>query len=223
MRGFVFAASLALIGAAVTPAYAQAPADAAQAPATPPGAPTAQTPAPPAPFPQGAKFAFVNLQGIAQLSNEGKAANARVSKLTQDKQKEGEAKAKALAANQQKLQASGNLLSEAARGQLEKDIASQQRDGERFEQDAQAEINELTQQLQTDFNKKLFPILEQLSKEKGLQLLFSAADAGLIWAEPGLDLTMEAVKKLDAATGAPAAAAPAPTAKPAAPAAPAKP
>src|SRR5262249_57981922 len=102
--------------------------------------------------------------------------------------------------------------------QLEKDIDRQQREGERFQQDAQAEINELTQELQADFNKKLFPILEQISKEKGLQMLFSAADAGLIWAEPGLDLTMEAVKKLDAATPAmPSAAAPAP--KPAAPAA----
>ena len=32
--------------------------------------------------------------------------------------------------------------------------------------------------LQTEFNKKLFPILEELSKERNLQMLFSASDAG---------------------------------------------
>ena len=37
------------------------------------------------------------------------------------------------------------------------------------------------------------PILEALSKEKGLQVLFSAGDSGVIWAEPGIDLTLEAV------------------------------
>ena len=49
------------------------------------------------------------------------------------------------------------------------------------------------------FNKKLVPILDQLSTEKGIHFLFSAADAGLIWAAQGLDLTEEAVKRLDAA------------------------
>ena len=43
------------------------------------------------------------------------------------------------------------------------------------------------------------PILGALSKEKGLHFLFSMADAGLVWAEDGLDLTEEAVKRLDAA------------------------
>jgi len=52
--------------------------------------------------------------------------------------------------------------------------------------------------VQAEFNKKLFPILEAMSAEKGLHLLFSATDAGLIWAADGLDLTLDAVKKLDA-------------------------
>ena len=196
------------------PGFAQA---AGEAPAAAPAAQAA--PQPPAPFPQGAKFAYVNLQGIAQLSVEGKASSAKVQKLTQDKQKEGETKVRTLQANQQKLQTSGNLLSDAARAQLEKDVAQQTREGERFEQDAQAEINELTQELQNDFNKKLFPILDQLAKEKGLQMLFSAMDAGLVWADPGLDLTTEAVKRLDALKPSPAAAPSAAAPRPAAPAA----
>ena len=152
------------------------------------------------PFPAGSKIAFVNLQQIAALTAEGKASAARVEALIQKKQNEGNDKAKALAANQQKLQQSGALLSDTARAQLEKDIEKQQVDGQRFQQDAQGEINELQQELQNEFQKKLLPVIQQLAQEEGLQILFSAADAGVIWAEPGLDLTMEAVKKMDANT-----------------------
>ena len=69
-------------------------------------------------------------------------------------------------------------MSEAARAQLEKDIERQQREGERFQQDAQAEINELQQELQREFQKKILPLVQQVAKEKGLQILFSRADAG---------------------------------------------
>ncbi|HKF69451.1 MAG TPA: OmpH family outer membrane protein, partial [Vicinamibacterales bacterium] len=82
-------------------------------------------------------------------------------------------------------------------------------EGQRFQQDAQQEINELSQQLQSEFQQKLFPILDLVAKEKGIDILLSAADAGMVWAAPGLDITMDAVKKLDEKTaGKPAAAAP---------------
>jgi hypothetical protein len=57
-------------------------------------------------------------------------------------------------------------------------------------------------------------------------VLLSAADAGVVWAEAGLDLTLDTVKKLDAmaaaakTAAAPAAAPAAAAPKPAAPAAP---
>jgi hypothetical protein len=44
--------------------------------------------------------------------------------------------------------------------------------------------------------------LEQLSIEKELYLQFTPQEAGIIWAAGGLDLTMDAMRKLDAATAA---------------------
>src|SRR5438876_1242065 len=144
MRGVVVAASLALLLSAA-PVFAQTAGQ--TQPAAPAGQPPAQRPAqtvpppapqPPAPFPQGAKIAFVNLQQIASQSADGKAANAKVQALIQKKQVEGTEKTKTLQANQQKLQQSGALMNEQARSQLEKEIERQQREGERFQQDAQA-------------------------------------------------------------------------------------
>src|SRR5262245_4730073 len=110
MKGFVLAASLAFVASAApvwaqaagAPAKPQPPAGQQQPPAQPPAGqqPPAQPPAgqapavqapptrPPAPFPQGAKAAYVNLQLIAQLSADGKAAATKANALAQKKQNE---------------------------------------------------------------------------------------------------------------------------------------
>jgi len=220
MKVVLMTASLALVLSAA-PALAQAPARPTQpaptqarpATPTPAPAPAAVPASPPAPFPAGAKVAYVNLQQIANLSAEGKSLTAKVQALMQKKQNEAQTRSKALADNQTKLQTQSALMSETARAALEKEIERQNVEGQRFQQDAQAEINELSQQLQNEFQQKLFPILDLVAKEKGIDVLLSAADAGMVWAAPGLDLTMDAVKKLDEKGGAkPAAAAPAPAA-----------
>jgi len=214
MRGSAIAASLALsvFALSAAPVFAQTPAKPAQtpaAPAKPAATPAPQTPAPaaapipvapPAPFPAGAKIAFFNPQAVFQASADGRAAVARVNALIQKKQTENADKAKLLQGNQQKLQTSGSVMNEAARVQLEKEIEKQTKDAERFQQDAQAEINELQQEVQNEFVKKLSPIVEQLATEKGLHLVFNASESGIAWATPGLDLTGEVIKKLDALT-----------------------
>ena len=155
---------------------------------------------PPAPFPAGAKFAYINPPRIFQETTAGKAAVGRINTLTQKKQTEFQAKQKAMADNQQKLQSSGGVMSDAARGQLEKEIERQTTELQRFQQDAQAEINELQNEVQAEFVQKVNPIIDAVAKEKGLQIVFNGGDAGFAWADPGLDLTSEVIKRLDAAT-----------------------
>ena len=223
MRGCAIAASfaLSLFALSASPVLAQTPAapakpapaqprpaaPAAQAPAQPTPAPAAPPAQPPAPFPAGAKIAFFNPQAVFLASADGRAAVTRVNALIQKKQTENADKAKLLQGNQQKLQTSGSVMNETARIQLEKEIEKQTKDAERFQQDAQAEINELQQEVQNEFVKKLSPIVEALAVEKGLHLVFNAAESGIAWAAPGLDLTADVIKKLDA-TAKPAAATP---------------
>jgi outer membrane protein len=215
MRAFVVAAALSLLLAAA-PTYAQAP-----APAPAPATPAAQaSPAQEAPFPAGAKYAFVNIQRIAAESQQGKALSARVQQLNQQKLTELNQKNQALQTAQQKLDTGASVLSESARGQLAKDIDRQQTEIQRFTDDAQKEVEEMQNELQAEFQQKLGPVIQQVAQEKKLEILFSALDAGIIWADAGLDLTSEVIRRFDAAAPAavPAAAAPA-APRPAAPAA----
>jgi outer membrane protein len=190
------------------PATAPAPAAQAQKP-TPPPAPAAQ---PPRPFPEGAKIAFMNIPRIAAESAEGKASTGRVNALREKKLAELNAKNKALESAQQKL-STGSLLSEEARAATQKEVEKLQVEIQRAQQDAEAEMQDLQQQLQLDFQRKLSPIIQAVAVEKGLHMLLSQTDAGMVWAEPGLDLTTEIIKRFDAATaGAKPPTAPAPDA-----------
>jgi outer membrane protein len=224
MRAFT---GVAVLGAMLmtAPAFAQAPAQPAPKPATLPASPAAP-PAPALPvakFPEGTKFAFINIQRIANESAEGKVATTKVQALNQKKVTELNERNKALQADQQKLQSGGGVMSDSARAELEKKIERQQVDIQRATQDAQQEVQELQQQLQSEFQTKLMPIVQQVFNEKGLQILFSAGDSGIVWADPGLDITEDVIKRFDVgrpAPKAPAAAAPQaapPAAPPAAP------
>lgn len=212
MRVFCGVAALCVMLAAA-PTFAQAPAP------KPAPAPQAQTAAPPAPrpFPADVKYAFINIQRIAAESAEGKALAAKVQALNQQKVTELNEKNKALQAAQQKLEAGGSVLNPTALGQLQKEIERLQVDIQRFTEDAQQDVQALQQELQDEFQRKLTPVVQQVAMEKGLHLLFSAADSGLVWADLALDITPEVILKFDAATKT--AAAPAPKPAPAAPAA----
>jgi Skp family chaperone for outer membrane proteins len=207
---------------AAAPGFAQAPPPQA---APTPQAPTAPAPAPPAqrPFPAGTKYAFINIQRIAAESAEGKALASKVQALNQQKVNELNERNKQLQAAQQKLEAGASVLSPVAAAQLQKDIERMQVDIQRFTEDAQQEVTTLQTQLQEEFQMKLSPVVQQVAMEKGLHLLFSAADSGLVWADLSLDITSEVIQKFNEMKPAPkpAAAAPAaaPAPKPAAPAA----
>jgi len=210
MRSAVVVAVLSLVLLA-GPAAAQTPAPAPVSPTSP--AQPAPSPQPPRPFPEGSKVAYLNVQRVASESAEGKASTAKVQALNEQKVAELAKKNQALADVQKKLQQSGSVLSDAARVQLERDVERLQVEIQRFTQDAQADVRDLQEELQGEFQKRLLPVISQVASEKGLHMIFSP-DV-LVWADPGLDITLDVIRRFDA--GKPAAAAPtaAPAARPA--------
>jgi outer membrane protein len=180
-----------------------------QKPATPAApAPTQPTTGAPQPFPEGAKIAYIDLQFIATNSIEGKAATAKIQEYAKKKTAELSEKNKALEALRNKLLQGGTVLSDQARGQLEKDIDKMNREMQYAQTDAQSEQQQLTNDLQNDFQTRLNPIVDVVAKEKGLHLVLSIADSGAIWANTGLNISSEVMKRLDAAAKTPAAPAP---------------
>jgi outer membrane protein len=193
---------------AQTPAGQAPPKPTTPAPTTPaqpaPTSPT-QPAAQPKPFPEGAKIAYVNVQRIAEQSGEGKAATSRITALRQQKEKELQEKNKAFEAARTKLETSGSVLSESARSTQQKEVERLQVDLQRATQDAQREIQELQNELQRSFEAKLLPLIGEVAASRNLHMVFSAGDSGLVWADTGLDITPDIIKRLDGAASAPAA------------------
>ena len=205
--------AIAVVALTAGPALAQAPTTAkptppatgtpaTQPPATQkpaePGAPPSAAGAP-RPFPEGAKVAYIDLQYIASNSVEGKAATGRIQEFAKKKTAELEGKQKALEAARSKLLQGGTVLSDSARGQMEKDIDKMARELQFAQQEAQSEQQALTQDLQNEFQTRLNPVIDQVAQEKGLHLVLSIADSGAVWVNTGLNISLEVMKRLDSA------------------------
>jgi len=209
MRAFAVVVALSVVLTA-NPTFAQAPAPAKPAaPAQTAPAPAPAQPPAPRPFPQGAKVAYVVLQRIANESADGRVATTRIQALQQKKAAELTNKQTQLASLQAKLEKEGSVMSASAAGDLQKQIEKINVEVQRFTQDAQAEVQELQQGLQGEFQQRLEPVLQLVAAEMGLQFIFNGPDAGLVWADAALDISSEVIKKLDSAKPV--------TAKPAAP------
>lgn len=179
---------------AQTPPPVQAP-----PPQTPPAAQTPAPAPPPLPvFPAEAKVAFINLQAVVEQSAMGKASSERLRKYDTDKQAELQGKAKELEDLRTKLNTQRELLNQDALAALAKDIDLKGRQLQFDQETAQAERERLQNELLQQFNQKVLPEVEKIRAAKGLWMIFSVADAGVVAAHAGLDLSAELVKALDA-------------------------
>ena len=196
---------LAVPALAQTPPPATPPAQTTPPAQNPPAAQAeAPKPGPAAPFPEGARVAYIFMQGIFNGSADGKAAATRLQEWEKKKTAEIQGKAKEAEGLQAKINQGGNVLNDAARAQAQRDLQRLQREITALQEDAQQEGNELRQQLLAEFSQKVNPIIAAVAKERGLHMIFSVSDeANVAWADPGLDLTAEIIKRVDAAPKAP--------------------
>jgi outer membrane protein len=169
-------------------------------PATPtqPPAATPPAPKPPLPFPADAKIAFVDVNTIAGTSSSGKEASKKLQDLNNKKLTELQDKNKQLQALTTKRDQGGMVLNDSARASLDKEIEKLQRDIQFAQTNAQAEMQDLTNELQGEFQKRLIPVIAEIAKEKGLHAVFSIADSGAAFYLPSLDISDEVIKRLDA-------------------------
>ena len=169
------------------------------------------------PFPAGTKYAFVDLQRIVAESAHGQSANSQVQQLLERKRTEIEARQATLQTQidaknqnlvqmQQRLAQGETVMSLDARQALSRDIARLQvdiqRDTEdaqaemqRVTQDADAEVTELQQRLQVELDSRLGPALQSVATERGIDFILNSA--GLVWANPALDLTQVVIDDLN--------------------------
>ncbi|OGD13261.1 MAG: hypothetical protein A2V76_10730, partial [Candidatus Aminicenantes bacterium RBG_16_63_14] len=94
------------------------------------------------------------------------------------------------------------LTADAAAG-IQADIQKKQTDRQRAAEDATRAMQELQARTFGQIQSELIPIIEQLRKDKELDLIFDLAKSGTVFYSPALDLTAEVIKRYDASKAAP--------------------
>lgn len=188
-------------------ATAQATAQAPPAPATP-AAPAVIGPA---------KIAWLNLEQAIFNCDEGKREFTEVQKFVDKKNSELEALRKETETLRNQLQVQGSKLTDEARADLEEQIEAKDTQLQRFQQDTQKEIDGRRVRATNYIGRKMLPVIEKLSKEKGLSAVVYINPSRDAWIDPSLIITEEVVRGYNQAYPAGAAkpaAAPAPPKKP---------
>ena len=151
---------------------------------------------------QTPKVGIVNSQDILEKSSEGKKIIARL----QDADKQNQAVITKLDADiqglQTKLSTQRLTLTEEAVMQYTTDLDKKQTERKRKAEDAYANMQEMTSKQFKKLQDELIPIIGQLGKEKGIDIIFDLQKCGAIYVNPLIDLTQDVIKRYDASKAA---------------------
>ncbi len=179
--------------------------------------------------PKAPRVAVIDMARVSAESLLGKSYAGQLEKLQNDINAEATKKQTelgkldaALKTLQEELEKQGSVLSPEARDKKQQDIVRKTRERQAYLEDGQGEINRMRERAQQqaqsingEFQQKVRPIVEQVAKDKGLDLVLDSQVAYTI--NRDYDITRDVIAKADEAEKAkPSAAAP-PAAAPAAP------
>jgi outer membrane protein len=173
------------------------------------------------------RVAVIDMARVSAESLLGKSYAAQLEKLQNDINAEATKKQTdlgkmdaAIKALQDDLEKQGAVLSQEARERKQQEIVRKGRERQAFLEDGQAEINRMRERAQQqaqgingEFQVKIRPLVEQVAKDRGFDLVLDSQVAYTINKE--FDITRDVIVKADDAEKAKAAAPAAPAAPPA--------
>jgi len=170
----------------------------------------------PAPAAAPVKIAWMNLEQAVYTCEEGKAVFGEVQKFVEGKNAELDNLRKEAENLRNQLSVQGSKLTDEARADLEEQIEVRETGLQRFQQDTQKEIDARRVRATNYIGKRMQPIIEKYSKEKGLAAVLIYSQARDAYVDGSLNVTQDIITAYNAtyppkasAGAAPAGAAPA--------------
>ena len=165
------------------------------------------------------RIGVISVEKLVQESALGKEAFNRVKKLNDQKKDEADKLSKELRDMEQKLADQGSALADDKREQLQKTYQEKAIAFKRFQDDANRDLETAQKKELAELEKRVFPIINQVGKERGFTLIFNKFQSGLVFADDSVAVPSAKPAEGSAAKSAAPAAksappAPAPTKKP---------
>lgn len=175
---------VAVVGAAVTPALAQAPGPA-------PAAPTASTDA------TTNRIGYIDVQRVLARSIAGVAAREQLEREKAGMQKEMDGKRQELEKLRDELEKRGPLMTADARREKQETFERRRRDAARLADDFQKELEKKEQALLQRVLQEVSTVIERIGKERGYYLIVEKRGAVVLYAAAEADLTDEVIRVYD--------------------------
>ena len=164
----------------------------------------AQTSAPaPGSPPPPARIGVLNVERLVQESALGKEAFGRIKKLSDQRKEDADKLTKELREMEQKIADQGQSLAEEKREALQKQYQEKAIAFKRFQDDANRELDQAQKKELSQLEQRVFPVINQIGREKAFTLIFNKLQSGLVYADEAVDVTDEVIKRFNTIVAVP--------------------
>jgi outer membrane protein len=142
-------------------------------------------------------IAVIDVQRVVTESDPGKQALQKLKELQDAKIDEGRAMQQELATMQEQISKQQFTLSEARLAELRKQIEDKGIALQRFQDDAERELDEARRQELGGLEGRIIPVINQIGTEKGYTLIFNKFQSGLVYADDAVDITDDVIRRFN--------------------------
>jgi Skp family chaperone for outer membrane proteins len=146
---------------------------------------------------QASKIAIINSQKAFETSVEGKRIlgqmQDRESKIKTDLQKLDDS----IRLLENKLSTGRLTMTNEALQGIQSDIDKKTTERKRYEEDATREAQQFSANLVQKIRSEMVTIIENLAKERGLELVLDVIQSGVVTFSPTVDITDEVIRRYD--------------------------
>ena len=142
-------------------------------------------------------IAVIDIQRVVTDSDAGKEALGKLQLLQDAKISEGRAIQEQMDALREQLSKQRFTLTEAKVAELSKQIEDRGIEMQRFQDDAQRELDEARRTALGGLEERILPVIDEVGKEKNMTLIFNKFQAGLVYADESVDITDEVIRRFN--------------------------
>ena len=146
---------------------------------------------------QQLNIAVIDVQRVVTESDPGKQALLKLKELQDAKIDEGRALQQELAAMQEQMSKQRFTLSEERLAELNKQMEDAQIALQRFQDDAERELDESRRRELGGLEGRIIPVINQIGVERGFTLIFNKFQSGLVYADDTVDITDEVIQRFN--------------------------
>ncbi len=146
---------------------------------------------------QVTKIAIINSQKAFETSAEGKKALGQLQDLDTRIKTNLQKMDDAIRLLENRLNTGRLTMTNEAVIGIQSDIDKKTTERKRYEEDQAREAQQLSANLIQKIRNEMVTIIENLAKERGLELVLDTATSGVVTASPTIDITDEVVRRYD--------------------------